>query len=165
MPMKLQEGGRQGKLGANLRATAVTIQRHGLSPGLQLMTEPADPLHELLEALRLTPENLPLRQHVAEQLLRSARYGEAAEIFREGLRFAPQSERIKLGLARCFEAQGEHGKALVIVEDLARRPDAPPEAYLLLARLALAAGETTRAAQAYHRAVAADPGLTDPDLA
>ena len=36
-----------------------------------------DPLASLREALKLSPDNLPLRQHLAESLLKLGRAGEA----------------------------------------------------------------------------------------
>ena len=39
-----------------------------------------DPLDALLAALKLSPDNLPLRQHVVQELLKSRRYRQAAEV-------------------------------------------------------------------------------------
>ena len=128
------------------------------------MAETEDPLRDLVEALQLTPDNVPLRQHVAEQFLKRARYDEAEALFEEGLRHAPESERFKLGLAKCSIAKGKGSKALVILEDLASRPDAAHEALILCAKQLLKAGERMRARAVYHRALAADPTKSDPEL-
>src|SRR5436190_19456311 len=91
-------------------------------------------LQTLREAVRLSPENLPLRQHLAELLMSLARYAEAEQEYRQALILAPESEALKLGLARAFLQQGKNTPALVVVEDLLRRPQPPAAAYVLHAR-------------------------------
>src|ERR1700716_2002560 len=99
------------------------------------MTNPNSPADEALqvlrEALRSSPDNLPLRQHLADMLLSCGRSGEAEKEYREGLALAPNSQVFKLGLARAFHQQGKHNHALVIVEDLVKNPGAPARAFVL----------------------------------
>src|SRR5437588_6437170 len=119
----------------------------------------------LREALKLSPDNLPLRQHLAETLLGLARFAEAEQEYRQALALAPDSQPVKLGLARAFYQQGKNSQALVLVEDLLRQPDTPAGAYALHARLLLRAGEVERAVRQYKEALALDPAATDPELA
>lgn len=128
------------------------------------MSAAKDPLRDLIDALSLAPDNLPLRQHVVESLVRAERIEEAESLARQGLKLAPESERLKIGLARCFLAKGENSKALVIAEDLVRRPDVGIDALLLFANLALRAGESARAEGAWRKALATDPNVVDADL-
>src|SRR5438552_866377 len=122
-------------------------------------------LQTLREAVRLSPENLPLRQHLAELLMSLARYAEAEQEYRQALTLAPESEALKLGLARAFLQQGKNTPALVVVEDLLRRPQPPAAAYVLHARLLLRAGEPGFAARQYRQGIDLDPAVADPDLA
>ena len=62
--------------------------------------EPFDPTAALREAVRVSPNNIPLRQHFAETLLTQGRAPEAEKEFREALGMAPNSAALKLGLAR-----------------------------------------------------------------
>lgn len=119
----------------------------------------------LREALRLSPNNLPLRQHLAETLLGLGRPDEAEKEYRAALSSSPDNDRLKLGLATAFHQQGKSTHALVIVEDLAKRADPPPKALLILARLLFTAGDSQRAARAYRRAVDLDPMQADSELA
>jgi len=119
----------------------------------------------LREALRLSPDNLPLRQHLAETLLGLARFAEAEQEYRQALALAPDSQPVKLGLARAFYQQGKNSQALVLVEDLLRQSDTPAGAYTLHARLLLRAGEVERAVRQYKEALALDPAASDPELA
>jgi transitional endoplasmic reticulum ATPase len=124
-----------------------------------------DPLAALREAVRLSPENVPLRQHLAETLLGAGCAAEAAKEFREALALAPTHTGLKLGLARAFHQQGKPSHALVLVEDVLAGKEKPPRAYLLHARLLFQAGDVENAVRAYRWAVEADPALADLELA
>jgi AAA+ superfamily predicted ATPase len=129
------------------------------------MASADDNLASLREAAALSPDNAPLRRLLAEALLAAGRPEEAEKEYRLALALDPDSGRLKVGLARAFQQQGKHSPALVVVEDLLRRPDTPAAAYLLHARLLLCSGEADRAVAQYRAALDADPALADPDLA
>lgn len=124
-----------------------------------------DPLRTLRDAVRLSPDNVPLRQHLAESLLQAGRLEEAEQEFRQALALAPSSAAIKLGLASAFHRLGRNSEALVIVEDLVGSTETPPRAYLLHARLLVRAGDVAHAVKQYRKAVDADPSLADPEFA
>jgi transitional endoplasmic reticulum ATPase len=124
-----------------------------------------DPLQLLRDAVRQSPDNLPLRKHLAESLLAAGRPEEAAKEFREALAKWPADVLLKLGLARAFERQGKDSEAVVVVESLLTLPDPPGAAYVLHARLLARAGDADRAVRAYKRGVEADPEAKDLDLA
>lgn len=124
-----------------------------------------DALQALREALRLSPNNLALRQHFAETLLAHGLGAEAEKEFREGLGLAPNSTALKLGLARAFYQQGKTSHALVIVEDLVKHSGAPARAFLLHARLLAGVGEIEKAISEYRRAIAIDPAVADAEFA
>lgn len=122
-------------------------------------------IQALREALRHSPENVPLRRHLAETLLASGRAAEAETEFRDALALAPEDDQLKLGLGRAFDDQGKSTHALVIVEDLVKRRDAPAAAFLLHARLLFRAGDVPRAIAQYRNAIEAGPELADPEFA
>src|SRR4051794_5393060 len=119
----------------------------------------------LREALTLSPDNLPLRQHLAETLLGLARFPEAEQEDRQALALAPDSQPVKLGLARAFYQQGKNSQAPLLVEDLLRQAATAAGAYTPHARALLRAGEVERAVRQYKEALALDPGASDPELA
>ncbi|HEY7426628.1 MAG TPA: AAA family ATPase [Gemmataceae bacterium] len=119
----------------------------------------------LREALRVSPDNLPLRQHLAETLVGLGRLDEAEQEYRQALTGAGDNDALKVGLADVFSQQGKNSQALVIVEALIRQTQAPARAYLLHARLLLRAGEVERAIRQYREAIDADPALADADFA
>jgi transitional endoplasmic reticulum ATPase len=126
---------------------------------------PDDPLPALREALRLSPNNNALRQHLAEMLLSRGQPEEAEKEYREALSQAPNSVPLKLGLARAFYQQGKNSHALVLIEDLVKQPKAPARAFLLHARLLAGIGEIAQSVSEYRRAVELDESLADPEFA
>jgi transitional endoplasmic reticulum ATPase len=127
--------------------------------------ESFDPTAALREAVRVSPNNVPLRQHFAETLLTQGKAGEAEKEFREALSMAPNSAALKLGLARAFLAQDKNSHALALIEDIVKEPQAPPRAFILHARLLLGVGEAQQAVYQYRRGIEADPSVADAALA
>ncbi|MFI6484374.1 ATP-binding protein [Nonomuraea sp. NPDC050663] len=122
-------------------------------------------LDALREAARLSPDNLPLRRHLAGQLLAAGLLAEAEAEFRAVLVLAPGDVEITVSLAEVFTRQGRHSAALAALEPLLRRPDCPAAALVVAARATLEEGDAGRAGGLYGRAVAMDASLADPELA
>ena len=122
-------------------------------------------IETLREALRLSPDNLPLRRHLAESLLGIGRPDLAEVEFREGLTLAPDDLHCKVGLANAFIQQGKSRHALVILEDVTKRADAPARAFIDYARILFHAGEIAEAVRQYHTGIDTDPTVADAELA
>ena len=129
------------------------------------MSEAYDPIRALREALEVSPENVPLRRHLAQLLLRQGDYEDAEKEFRRALQFSPHDAAAKMGLAEVYHKQGKHAVALAVLEDLLSAAGAPAEAHLLRCRVLLKCGQAGAAVQAYRDALAADPSLADAALA
>jgi AAA+ superfamily predicted ATPase len=128
------------------------------------MTANAELIEALQAAVETTPDSRPLLEHLAALLMEAERFAEAAEVQRRILDLAPDDDGVRLALAEAYHRAGEPDVAAVVLERLADGPAPAPEVFLLLARVHLALDDPARAAQAYRRAVAADPDLADPDL-
>ncbi|MBI5365547.1 MAG: AAA family ATPase [Planctomycetes bacterium] len=124
-----------------------------------------DALEPLRAALRVSPDNIPLRRHLADTLLALGRADEAAKEYRAALAQEPANAALKIGLATAFYHQGKDSAALVIVEDLIKADDTPGRAYVLHARLLVKAGDVERAVRQYKKGSAADPAAADPEFA
>ena len=122
-------------------------------------------VNALRDALRVSPDNLPLRLHLASTLMTLGRYADAEGEYRHALTQSPDHLEVKLGLAHAYNQQGKNSHALVIVEDLIKAPDAPAATFVLYARLLSAAGDGRRAASMYRRGIELDPGVADQELA
>src|SRR5262249_34090907 len=145
------------------------IQSRGRGPWCRspekdpLMSEQA--VRALRDALKLSPDNLPLRQHLAEVLMGLARFAEAEQEYRQALALAPDSQPITLGWGGPFYQQGKTSRAFALAGDLRPQPAPPAGAYALHARLLLRAGDIERAVRQYKEALALDPAAADPELA
>lgn len=124
-----------------------------------------DPLAALREALAVSPDNLPLRLHLAQAYCGLGRLEEAEKEFRAALTRFPEYLPFKVGLAQTYFQQSKNGPSLVIVEDLCKLTDTPAEIVLLHARLLDRAGDVERAVRRYKEAIALDPDLADPEFA
>ena len=129
------------------------------------MPQGDEAVSSLREALRLSPDNIPLRIHLAETLLGFGRAEEAEKEYRSALTIAPNDVRLKIGLANAFYQQGKNSHAMVIVEELIKRPDSPGKAHLIYSRLLFRAGDVERAVRQYKRAIEIDPTASDLELA
>ncbi len=124
-----------------------------------------DTIAGLRDALRVSPNNLPLRQHLADTLCGLGRYDEAEAEYKAAISLSPENPKIKLGLARAFYLQGKNSAALVIVEEMLKSPSPPGAALVLHARLLERTGEIERAVRQYKRGVSDDPSAGDPEFA
>ncbi|MSU20447.1 MAG: AAA family ATPase [Pedosphaera sp.] len=124
-----------------------------------------DAIRALREALRHSPNNIPLRQHLAGSLLNIGRLVEAEKEFREALSMAPNSQSLQLDLARAFYLQAKNTQALVIVESLVKGKEAPARARLLHARLLFQSGDIEEAIREYRWAIESDASIQDPEFA
>jgi SpoVK/Ycf46/Vps4 family AAA+-type ATPase len=124
-----------------------------------------DSLDALRDAVRLSPQSVPLRQHLAEVLLNVGKIDEAEQEYRHALALAPAKCGLKVGLAETFFQQSKYTQALVLIEDLLKNADTPARAYLLHARLLLRSGEIERAVRQYQEAVELDSTVADKEFA
>ncbi|GGO60946.1 ATP-binding protein [Nonomuraea cavernae] len=122
-------------------------------------------LQALREAARLSPDNLPLRRHLAGLLLEKGYLAEAETEYRAALMLAPRDVDVTAGLAEAFVRQNAHGSALAALEPFLASPGYPPRLGVIAARALLGEGDMGGAAYRYHEAVSRDPSVGDPDLA
>jgi ATP-dependent 26S proteasome regulatory subunit len=128
------------------------------------MSSAPDPIEGLRDALRLSPENLPLRLHLSQTLSGLGRHGEAEQELLATLAMAPNDVSVKLALANAYLSQEKTSQAMVIVEDLVEKRDVPAAAYVLYARLLLREGDVPAAVAQYKLALEIDEEAADEQL-
>ncbi len=121
-------------------------------------------IESLREALRVSPDNAPLRRHLAEMLAGARRFDEAIEEYKRALALAKGDAAIELGLAEVYLRAGRTSEAIVIVESIESRAAPPAASYVLHARMLLRDGEVDEAARKYRIALDLDPDAADPEL-
>ncbi|MGA4994478.1 AAA family ATPase [Nonomuraea bangladeshensis] len=122
-------------------------------------------LQALREAARLSPDNLPLRRHLGEQLLAKGHLADAETELRAALMLAPRDPDVTASLAETFVRQGAYGEALAALEPFLATPGYPPRLGVVAARALLGEGDFGRAAYRYYDAVTRDPSSADPEVA
>jgi SpoVK/Ycf46/Vps4 family AAA+-type ATPase len=121
-------------------------------------------LRELEDAVRNSPDNVPLRKLLANALMKARRYEEAETEWKEALRLAPADVHLKLGLANAFYEQQKLALGLVVVEELLQLPLPPASVWLLNAKLLLKSKQPREAQESYEKAVLIDSNLRDAFL-
>ena len=123
-----------------------------------------DELNSLREALKNSPDNVPLRKHFAKALLKHKRFEEAELEFKETLKLAPNDRELKLGLVEAFCEQQKTSLGLVLVEELLDHKTPLPRTWLIYAKLLLQTKNPKEAKDAYENAIALDSNLVDSFL-
>ena len=123
-----------------------------------------DELSHLQEAVKNSPDNVPLRKYLANALLKKDRFEEAEIEFKEALKLAPQDTELKIGLAEAFHGQEKTTVGLVLVEELVNATTPPAGAWLIYAKLLLQAKQAVQAKDAYETAIMLNKDLADSFL-
>lgn len=124
-----------------------------------------DPLQTLRDALKHSPDNLPLREHLAQSLVNLGRLDEAEQEYKQAIALAPNAMAFRVGLAEVYYRQSKNSASLVVVEDLLKKPDTPASAIVLHAKLLFRAGDVDRAVRQYKAGVEQDPAVADLEFA
>lgn len=124
-----------------------------------------DPVTPLRLALEVSPDNVPLRRHLADTLGRLERHDEAEAEYRRVLAATPDDDGVRLALATCYLAQGKTSHADILVELVTGRDRAPAEAFVLRARVRLAERDFRGARAAFREACERDPSLATSPIA
>ncbi len=122
--------------------------------------EPQD-LQHLRDAIKASPDNLPLRKLYANALLKNNRFEEAELEYKEALKTSPNDVGLKAGLAEAFFKNGKTSVALILMEELTEMAQPPATVWLLYAKILLKAGGAAAAKDAYEKASILDPNLRD----
>ena len=121
-------------------------------------------LQTLREAIKASPNNIPLRKLYANALLKNGRHEEAEIEYKEALRMSPDDVQLKTGLGTAFFEQGKISVGLVILEEITQNGTPPAEAWLVYAKLLLKTGDGIAAKEAYEKATILNPNLKDSFL-
>jgi len=128
------------------------------------MTDSNEAINALRKSLEFSPDNIPLRQHLAESLLRLGRTDDAESEYRAAIALAPKNRDLQVGMANAFFTAGKDSHALAIVESLVHSADPPAAAHLLHARLLFRTGDVRFAVTEYKSAVEIDDSMRDKEL-
>jgi transitional endoplasmic reticulum ATPase len=118
----------------------------------------------LLDALERTPDNAPLRMHVAQLLANAGRHAAAIEHYRRCEGDAALGAEALLGIARSALALGDADESLSAAEKLLAAVPSHGKGLIARAKALHARGQHKEALAEYDRAIALDAQLADPAL-
>ena len=119
-------------------------------------------VNSLLEALKFSPDNLPLRFHLADTLLKLKRFDEAETQFIELLNQSSATQ-YKFGLAEVYFLKKEYSKSIVILEDILNHEE-HFDTLILFSKILVAEHSLAKAQKTYQRALNLNPGYKDDFL-
>jgi transitional endoplasmic reticulum ATPase len=120
-------------------------------------------INSLREALKFSPDNVALKQHLAEVLLDAGRWDEAIREYSELVRMRPDP-KLKTRLAQAFYHKGDYATCNVILEELIEANTYDVDLLVLHAKALLKEHATAAALDIYQRALKLNPGLRDEEL-
>ncbi|HEU4472555.1 MAG TPA: AAA family ATPase [Flavisolibacter sp.] len=119
-------------------------------------------IKNLLEALAFSPQNVPLRLHVATLMLEEKMYAEASEQFQAVLEHSYGNEKAQLGLATCYFHTGKFSAATIIYEQLQDRlTTADTVRYI---KCLIKENAMHHALELYQQLLLLQPGFSDPEI-
>ena len=121
-------------------------------------------LNVLLEALSFSPDNIPLRNHIAELLYQQQNFSEAEAHYKIVLQAQPDNQTAKFHLADCFYGLKKASSAIIILEELLDAGYKSAEIMRLYSKCLLEDGAIKQAKEAYQEALLIDPAAVDDTL-
>ncbi|MBL7762078.1 MAG: AAA family ATPase [Chitinophagaceae bacterium] len=124
---------------------------------------PNKTIQGLIEALNVSPDNVPLRLHVAELLVDDKSYAEAADQFQEVLKRSYGNTRAQLGLANCYYNMEKYSAAIIIYEQLSQE-QLSEEDQVRFVRCLIKEDSLQQAMDIYQKILHANPLFSDDEI-
>lgn len=121
-------------------------------------------LDSLRQAIRVSPDNLPLLLLFAEACLTEFSPDEGVTAFRQILEKEPANSQALLGLAKGLHQSGKTSEAIVRLESLVQTFPDHAEAHLQLSRFLMAEGQREHARECYEKSLKLPGGRRDTSL-
>ena len=115
------------------------------------------------EALRHSPDNIPLRMLLAENLLSLNRLEEAEAEYTTILKTS-NDPRAKQGLARVYFRKGNFSACNVILEEVIEEGNTDIDLFVLYAKALMKENSISKARDIYSKVLSIDPNYTDDEL-
>ncbi|MEJ8819242.1 tetratricopeptide repeat protein [Lacibacter sp. H407] len=122
-----------------------------------------DMIKNLVEALQLSPDNVPLRLQVANLMMNDKMYAEAAEQLSEILQRSYGHSTAQVQLAECFYHMEKYSAALIIFEQL-NFTELPVTSAALYVRCLIKEQSIEQAIDLYKQLLLLYPGFSDDEI-
>lgn len=120
-------------------------------------------IESLKEALKYSPENIPLRYLLADNLLILNRFDEAEQEYSTILQNSNDT-RATLGLAKVYYAKGSYSACNVILEELIESGRQDVDTLILYTRALIKENAMDKAIEVYQMVLHYNPGYTNDEL-
>jgi transitional endoplasmic reticulum ATPase len=121
-------------------------------------------IENLREALKFSPQNIPLRLTLAEALFNHKSFADAETEYRTVLESQPTNVQAKSGLAKTYFELQKYSTAIVILEDLIEVKSHDVGLLVLLSKALLRNNEHSKAINYYKRVLELNPNFNDDEL-
>lgn len=119
-------------------------------------------IKNLMEALSLSPDNIPLRMHVADLMVKDKMYAEAADQFKQVLDKSYGNIKAQLKLALCYFNLHKYSAASIIYEQL--QNDLQMEDQVRFIKCMIKEGAMQHAVEMYQKVLAVNPHFKDEEI-
>jgi SpoVK/Ycf46/Vps4 family AAA+-type ATPase len=120
-------------------------------------------IDNLREALQQSPDNVPLRILLAENLLHAKMFAEAEAEYRVVLEKEPANTKARRGLVKSYFEQGKYSIAIVVYEELSDR-EKDMELMVIQAKSLMRNDELQKAIEIYKNILSLNPAFKDDEL-
>lgn len=124
----------------------------------------ADHVESLRQAVKVSPNNVPLLILLGNALLESFATDEALEVFDQASKIEPTNSEAKLGYINALNLSGRESEAIIRIEAFCKENLNNAEAHLLYAKLFLKEEDGESAREQYETAIKLNSSLADPNL-
>ena len=115
-------------------------------------------INSLIEALKFSPDNLPLKHHLAQVLKNENRVSEAIEQYKELVKLSPNNSIYKFELAELYYKSGANDVAIIILEEIY---ESDINYKLLLIKCFIQEKNKEKAINLYKEILSHDPAFKD----
>ncbi|HRH60100.1 MAG TPA: ATP-binding protein, partial [Chitinophagaceae bacterium] len=121
-------------------------------------------IQQLLEAVNISPENIPLRIHLAELMLQENLLNEAAEQFNEILKRKHGNSKALSGLSEIYYRQKKFSAAIILFEELQQKNELNFDQIIKYVRCLLKENSLQQAKDLYAQVLKEQPNFRDEEI-
>lgn len=121
-------------------------------------------IEQLKEAVELSPDNLPLRLALAEQMYHQNLFNDAAEQYNEVLKRNYGNNKALKGLAHTYFRQKKYSAAIVVFEDLMKERALNWEEMVVFVRCLIKEDSYAEAVEVYKKVLDENPTFKDDEI-
>lgn len=121
-------------------------------------------IEQLREALKLSPENIPLRLHLAELLIKGFMLDEAAVQYQEVLQRNYGNEKARKGLASVYYKQKKYSAAILVYEALTNDNMLAGEEFVPYIKCLIKEQSLQEAVEVYKKLLQHSPNFKDDEI-